>query len=78
MNKKLKSRENNAKKEDFEDCLDKWEESRDKEEKLITPVSVPTCEKNYTIEERKIVLKKQNKKKDNSRLLYDGLRMQRR
>ncbi|MCO5560570.1 hypothetical protein L7F22_014185 [Adiantum nelumboides] len=74
MKKKLKSKQGDVENETFKDCLAEWDESGDQEEdKLTTPISVPAHYKKYTVEERKIILKKPGRREmANQGVSYDG------
>ena len=54
MKKRLKTVEIRKGKEEFKDCLSEWEDLDTDEDKLTTPISVPSHYKKYTVEERKI------------------------
>ena len=58
MKKRLKTIAASEGKEDFKDCLSEWEALDTDEDKLTTPISVPSHYKKYTVEECKIVVKK--------------------
>ena len=57
--------------EKFEDCQEEWG-TDDEEEKLTTPISVPSHYKKYNVEERKIVVQKPDREKVVAGVSYDG------
>ena len=71
MKKRLKTVEIRKGKEEFKDCLLEWEDLDTDEDKLTTPISVPSHYKKYTVEERKIVVKKPERR-DTPGISYDG------
>ena len=72
MIQKVKSPKAKVEKGNFQDCLPKWDEFEDKEEKLTTPISVLAHYKKYTVEERKIFLQKLDRENATLRISYDG------
>ena len=69
----MKSKQTKAFKlpEKFEDCQEEWG-SNEEEDKLTTPISVPSHYKKYEVEERKIVVQKPDKEKVVARVSNDG------
>ena len=57
--------------EKFEDCQDEWG-TDEEEEKLTTPISVPSHYKKYNVKERKIVVQKPDREKVVAGVSYDG------
>ena len=55
----------------FEDCQEEWDIDKE-EDKLTTPISVPSHYKKYTIEERKIVWKKPVREKIEAGMSFDN------
>ena len=70
---KMKSKQTKALKlpEKFEDCQEEWG-SDEEEDKLTTPISVPSHYKKYEVEERKIVVQKLDREKVVAGVSYDG------
>ena len=58
--------------EKFEDCQEEWGSDEEEEDKLTTPISVPSHYKKYEVEERKIVVQKHDKEKVVAGVSYDG------
>ena len=58
--------------ENFEDCQEEWGSYEEEEDKLTTPISVPSYYKKYEVEERNIVVQKPNREKVVAGVSYDG------
>ena len=71
MKKRLKTVATSKGKEDFKDCLSEWEALDTDEEKLTSPISVPSHYKKYIVEEHRIVVKKMERTNTSGRS-YDG------
>ena len=56
----------------FEDCQEEWGSNEEDEDKLTTPISVPSHYKKYEVEERNIVVQKPDKEKVVAGVSYDG------
>ena len=71
---KMKSKQTKALKlpKKFEDCQEEWGSNQEEEDKLTTPISVPSHYKKYEVEERKIVVQKPDREKVVARVSYDG------
>ena len=71
MKKRLKTVEIRKGKEEFKDCLSNWEDVDTDKNKLTTPINVPSHYKTYTMAERKIVVKKPERR-DTPGMSYNG------
>ena len=69
----MKSKQTKAFKlpEKFEDCQEEWG-LNEEEDKLTTPISVPSHYKKYEVEERKIVVQNPDREKVVVGVSYDG------
>ena len=70
----MKSKQTKALKipEKFEDCHKEWGSDKEEEDKLTTPINVPSHYKKYEVEERKIVVQKPDTEKVVVGVSYDG------
>ena len=55
----------------FEACQEEWG-SDEEEDKLTTPISVPSHYKKYEVDKRKIVIQKHDREKVVAGISYDG------
>ena len=73
MNKKCEYTKGLKLLEMFEDCQEEWGiEEDENEEKLTTPINVPSHYKKYVVDERKIVVQKPDREKVVAGVSYDG------
>ena len=56
----------------FEDCQEEWGLDEEDEDKLTTPINVPSHYKKYEVDKRKIVVQKPNREKVVAGVSYDG------